>query len=91
MAGHDSVGPVSQRAVFPPRARSERATAWVVTGPVGHLLAFLADVAVAWLAWARGALGRRVRARRSAGLGDSPQADGRRDRRDATAAQLSKR
>ena len=52
------MGPVSQRAVFPPRARSERAAAWVVTGPVGHLLAFLADVAIAWLTWARGALGR---------------------------------
>jgi hypothetical protein len=30
----------------------DRAAAWVLTGPVGRVAAFVADLAVAWVRWA---------------------------------------
>jgi hypothetical protein len=34
------------------RSRSEKLSAWVVTGPLGHLYGTLADIAVLWTRWA---------------------------------------
>lgn len=31
----------------------DRAFAWIVTGPVGRVIAFFADIAVYWWRWAR--------------------------------------
>lgn len=33
------------------RSSSERATAWMVTGPLGHLYSVTADVALLWARW----------------------------------------
>jgi hypothetical protein len=32
----------------------ERFAAWIVTGPVGRVVAFFADLAVYWWRWVRG-------------------------------------
>jgi hypothetical protein len=32
----------------------ERFAAWILTGPVGRVVAFLADLAVYWWRWVRG-------------------------------------
>jgi hypothetical protein len=46
----------------PRRGPLERVYAWIVTGPVGRLLAFFADLAVYWWRWLRGrTAGRGVR------------------------------
>jgi hypothetical protein len=37
----------------------DRALAWLVTGPVGRVAAFVLDVGVAWGRWARGRVGPR--------------------------------
>jgi hypothetical protein len=34
------------------RGPREQLTAWLVTGPLGHLYGALADIAVAWTRWA---------------------------------------
>jgi hypothetical protein len=34
----------------------ERFLAWLVTGPVGRVVAFIADLAAFWWRWARGRL-----------------------------------
>lgn len=31
---------------------ADRAAAWVLTGPVGRVVAFMADLGGAWLGWA---------------------------------------
>jgi hypothetical protein len=41
------------------RRADERAAAWLVTGPLGHLYGTLADIVLAWARWGAG----RVRAR----------------------------
>ncbi len=41
------------------RTRGERVAAWLRTGPIGHLYAFVADAGELWLRWA----GAEVRAR----------------------------
>ncbi len=33
---------------------AERFAAWLLTGPVGRVVAFFADIAVYWWRWARG-------------------------------------
>ena len=38
---------------FGPLSRRDRAFAWIVTGPVGRVVAFFADIAVYWWRWAR--------------------------------------
>ncbi|HLL85843.1 MAG TPA: hypothetical protein VK387_00865 [Thermoleophilaceae bacterium] len=47
-------------AAIPPRSRPERLLAWLLTGPLGHLIAFLCELAVAWLRWAGGGVRRRL-------------------------------
>jgi hypothetical protein len=42
-------------ARLPPRRNPvERFAAWIVTGPVGRVVAFFADLAVYWWRWVRG-------------------------------------
>jgi hypothetical protein len=41
------------------RSARERVTAWLVTGPLGHLYGTLADITLLWTRWAAS----RVRAR----------------------------
>jgi hypothetical protein len=41
------------------RGRAERVSAWVVTGPFGHLYGTVADIVLLWTRWALS----RVRAR----------------------------
>jgi hypothetical protein len=36
----------------------DRLLAWIVTGPVGRLVAFVADVAVYWWRWMRARIAR---------------------------------
>lgn len=36
-----------------PRSATERALAWLFTGPLGHLYGLLADLAVLWARYAR--------------------------------------
>ncbi len=36
-----------------PLSRRERLFAWIVTGPIGRVIAFFADIAVLWWRWAR--------------------------------------
>jgi hypothetical protein len=38
----------------------DRALSWLVTGPVGRVLAFVLDLGAAWLGWARGRVGPRL-------------------------------
>jgi hypothetical protein len=38
----------------------DRALSWVVTGPVGRVLAFVLDLGAAWWSWARGRVGPRL-------------------------------
>jgi hypothetical protein len=33
------------------RNRADRAAAWIVTGPLGHLWSVTADVVVLWVRW----------------------------------------
>jgi hypothetical protein len=42
-----------------------RVAAWIYTGPLGHLYATTADIAVAWARWGRTELSARLRARRA--------------------------
>ena len=39
---------------MPPLTLSDRVIAWLVTGPVGRVAAFFADLAVYWWRWVRG-------------------------------------
>jgi hypothetical protein len=41
---------VSENRLSPP----ERLAVWLLTGPVGRVIAFFADLAVYWWRWARG-------------------------------------
>jgi hypothetical protein len=45
------------------RPRSERALAWLYTGPFGHLWSAVADISVLWTRWIAGEAVRRFRAR----------------------------
>jgi hypothetical protein len=42
------------------RPPSERALAWLYTGPLGHLYAALADISVMWVRWTRQRVRRRL-------------------------------
>lgn len=42
---------------MPPLAAHERFAAWILIGPVGRTVAFVIDVSVLWLRWARGRIG----------------------------------
>jgi hypothetical protein len=42
------------------RSPAERIAAWLLTGPLGHLLAFLSDAGALWLRWAGGGVRRRL-------------------------------
>jgi hypothetical protein len=55
MRGDDSVTVVIRRS------GSERAAAWLVTGPLGHLYGALADISVLWGRWALARARARVR------------------------------
>jgi len=44
-------------------APHRRAAAWIYTGPLGHLYATTADIAVAWARWGKAELRARIRAR----------------------------
>jgi hypothetical protein len=39
---------------------ADRFLAWLVTGPAGRLLAFLADLTFAWARWGAAAAGRAI-------------------------------
>jgi hypothetical protein len=39
---------------------ADRFLAWLVTGPAGRLLAFVADLSIAWLRWAAASAGRAI-------------------------------
>ncbi|MQA74442.1 MAG: hypothetical protein GEU88_08920 [Solirubrobacterales bacterium] len=50
------------RAAGPPLTAGDRALAWLVTGPLGRVGAFLGDLGAYWWRWARGRVtGRRAR------------------------------
>ena len=36
---------------MPRRPLSEKLTAWIVTGPIGHLYGTLADITMLWVGW----------------------------------------
>jgi hypothetical protein len=39
------------RPALPDRPLAERATAWIYTGPLGHLWSAVADITVLWVRW----------------------------------------
>ncbi len=39
---------------MPPLTLSDRVIAWLVTGPLGRVAAFFADLAIYWWRWVRG-------------------------------------
>jgi hypothetical protein len=43
------------------RSPREKASAWIVTGPLGHLYGTLADLTVLWAQWAAARVRARVR------------------------------
>jgi hypothetical protein len=56
-----AVEPNLRRGLPERRRTSERALAWLYTGPLGHLYGLLADVAVLWVRYARSRLRARAR------------------------------
>jgi hypothetical protein len=48
------------------RPLTERAQAWLYTGPLGHLWSTVADIAVLWFRWIAGEARRRVTTERTA-------------------------
>lgn len=68
------MAPVSGPVETPRRGPLERALAWVVTGPLGHLYSVVADLAVFAARSLVGRARRRLQGRRLEGEGRRPSA-----------------